>query len=1087
MPKYQKKDPLTHILDRPDMYIGSVRSTPHENEWILTEGKMKPLENCKYPDGLKRIFIEPVSNAIDNVWRSKKENVRCTKIKINIDQKTGLTSVWNDGLCIPIEKHTEHKIYNPHLIFGYLHTSSNYDDDEKRYSSGRNGLGVKLTNIFSTYFRVEILDTTHHKIYKQEWKDNMKICERASIRSRKNAKQGYTLVEWIPDFKRFGLEGYTAQIIQLYTKYIVDVAMLIDVNVYLNDIKLPVQTIQKYGQYFSTSPNSLHIKTKDCEVLLLPSDNGFRFTAFTNGVINAEGGVHLSSWSDTIFKAIASKFKTLTPKDIKPYFQLIIKATLPNPEFSDQSKSRLVSPKVKAIFTPTHLRKVMKWEVIETMKQLSRQKDLLHLKKIGKKTKRVNIENYDRANKCSSANSKDCTLILCEGLSAKTFAVVGIDSGIKWDGKLQKGRDWFGIYPLKGKLLNVKNASCKQISDNKEIVEIIKICGLKTDTDYTKEEFFKTLRYGKILIIADADHDGTHIASLILNVFHTLFPTVLKRQNPFLFSMKTPIIKLRHNRQEHIFYQEENYKQFLSTLGEDCKVNVKYYKGLGTSTDKEIKECFGKKLVHFKMDSVSDQNMNKVFLTSHSEQRKEWLKDFDSKQTLINLNAAINPLSISDFLDKQHRQFSIYDCSRSIPNVMDGLKTSQRKIIYSIFKKNLFKPQKPMKVAQLGGYVAEHTHYHHGENCLFDTIIKLTQSFVGSNNLPYLEEHGQFGSRGMGGKDAASARYIFTRGCNYLKLIFNKEDSEVIPYEYNESTPIEPTYYIPIIPMLLVNGSSGIGTAWSTNIPCYNPTDLIDYITGWLENKEHKQELTPFYKSFQGEIKKEKEHSYMSYGCYKELKNKSIEVNELPIGMWTDKYKSHLESLIDNKKIKSFKNYSTKNTIRFIIYPTPKFKINHTNLKLKKPIKTTNIVAFTESNKLEKFKTIQELINHYCEIRLNYYIKRKEHTLKKYKQTLLILQNTQRFIEHISSNKLQLHKLDNKQITTYLDEHKFHLKNKSYDYLLGMSLRECSKSKIQILSSKIKILQGNIKTLKDCPPKKIWLNELKTLQDAIKC
>ena len=240
----------------------------------------------------------------------------------------------------------------------------------------------------------------------------------------------------------------------------------------------------------------------------------------------------------------------------------------------------------------------------------------------------------------------------------------------------------------------------------------------------------------------------------------------------------------------------------------------------------------------------------------------------------------------------------------------------------------------------------------------------------------------------MGGKDAASARYIFTRGCPHLKHLFNKEDSEIIPYEYNESTPIEPQYYIPIIPMLLVNGSSGIGTAWSTNIPSYNPEDLITYILGWLENKEYKQELTPYYNNFKGEIKKEKEHSYMSYGCYKELKNNKIEVNELPVGMWTDQYKSHLESLIDKKKIKSFKNYSTKNTIRFIIYPNHRFKINHTNLKLKKPIKTTNLVAFTELKQLKKFITIQELIRHYCEIRLEYYIKRKIHSIKKYKQTL---------------------------------------------------------------------------------------------------
>ena len=862
--------------------------------------------------------------------------------------------------------------------------------------------------------------------------------------------------------------------------------MLTDVSVYLNGTKLPAQTIQQYGKYFTTSKNSLLIKTKECEVLLLPSTIGFRFTAFTNGVINAGGGLHVSSWSDTIFKKISSKFKTLSKKDIKPFFQLIINAKLPNPEFSDQSKSRLVSPSVKAVFNDIHLKKVMKWEVIDNIKQIVHQKDLLNLKKIERKIRRPNINGYDRANKCNSTHSKQCTLILCEGLSAKTFAVVGLQTGIQWDGCHQKGRDWFGIYPLKGKLLNVKNASCKSIAENKEIVDIIKICGLKTDTDYTQEGAFNSLQYGKIMIIADADHDGTHIASLILNVFHTLFPTLLKRTKPFLYSMKTPIIKLRHNRQEHIFYQEEEYKQFLRSLTTEGKLNIKYYKGLGTSTDNEIKECFGKKLVYFNQDLQADHNMNKVFSSTQTNARKVWLQSFDAKQTLIDLNHPVNPLNITDFLDKQHRQFSIYDCSRSIPNVIDGLKTSQRKIIYSIFKKNLFKPQKPMKVAQLGGYVAEQTHYHHGEMCLFDTIIKLTQSFVGSNNIPYLEEHGQFGSRSMGGKDAASARYIFTRGCAHLKHIFNKQDSNIIPYEYNESTPIEPTYYIPIIPMLLINGCSGIGTAWSTSIPSYNPAEIINYLLEWLNDPTYTKELIPFYKEFKGRIEKVKPNSFMSYGCFTELKNGWTEITELPVGMWIDKYKNHLESLLEKKKIKSFKNYSTKNKIHFKIKPNYTLKPTYDNLKLKKPITTTNLVAFNEHQVLTKFKSISDIIHHYATCRLSYYQKRKEYILKQYKLELLILTNVQRFIKHIITQKLKLHLLDATQIQTYMDEHKFYKKNKSYEYLIGMSLRECTKQKIAQLATKIKQINQNLKHLTKQSPKNIWKGELVHLLSIIK-
>jgi len=1080
-PIYEQKDPISHILHRPDMYVGSIKIQQFYNEWIYKNNKIIQKSSVRYPDGLKRIFIEPISNAVDNVWRSQEAGVSCKKIMINIDKKTGETSVWNDGLTIPIER-SKQNIWNPELIFGNLRTSSNYNDNEKRYTSGRNGLGVKLTNIFSTQFKIETYDTVTGLLYSQEWSNNMKTVSKPSIRKKK-MKRGYTKVSWIPDFEKFKLKNYTRDIIGLFHKYVVDIAMITQIPVILNDTKLPVKSLKDYGKLYSNETvNSLVIKTDDCEVMFMENElNEFQAIAFTNGVINKEGGCHVSAWSDAIFKPLLQKFNkkdkpNVNTKDLKQYFRLIINCKVPNPVFSDQSKRKLVSPNIKATVLPKHIKTIMKWGFVKKVQDIIRGKELVSLKKTETRKRFKRIEGLDRANNAGGKHSNDCTLILCEGLSAKTFAVVGVSVGITIDKKEYKGRDWIGIYALKGKLLNVRNASVKKITGNKEIVDIIQICGFQQNKDYTKEDAFKSLNYGRVLIIADADQDGTHIASLILNNIHTLYPSLLKREKPFLYSMKTPIIKLKYNRKEHIFYQEELYRRFVEKL-DITKLSIKYYKGLGTSTDKEIKECFGKKMVYFVNDEKSQQNMVKVFDKTQSDSRKTWLSEYDAKDTVINLNNHINPLTITDFLNKRLRSFSVYDCERSIPNIIDGLKTSQRKILFAIIKKGLTSQSKPMKVAQLGGYVAEQTNYHHGEQCLFDTIIKLAQSFVGSNNIPYLEEKGQFGCRNNGGKDAASARYIYTRAHPILSKIYRKEDESILNYQYDDGQKIEPLFFLPIIPMILVNGCKGIGSGWSTNIPNHNPVDIVNYILNWLssdkKNNQTNISLSPHYNKFTGRMVKVDEHTYTSYGTFTEEK-KNIVITELPVGEWTDTYKNKLETMIENKQIKRIKNYSTKHKVKFVV-KTDK-KMNSKKLKLEKIIKTSNLVLFNQECRITKYDTISSILTYFCKIRLQYYEKRKNALLVIYKKELQFKQNKKRFLEMVGERKINLYNISEKDLIQKLKECKFDTVKNSYDYLLNLNVR--SFTQIKKLSKDINDLIQSIKSLQDKSSKQLWKQDL---------
>ena len=961
------------------------------------------------------------------------------------------------------------------------------------------------TNVFSSKFTVKGLDPNQKKTFEQTWTENMKNASVPIIEKTKLTK-GYTSVSYIADFKQFGLKGYTDDIISIYLKYVIDVAMLSKVKVYFNDELIPVNNLQTYSKlYESVSDENLLIKHENSEVLITPSSpSEFQVVSFVNGIYTKLGGQHVDAWSEAIFRPLVDKFNkkgqpTLNIKDIKQFFRIFVVSYVVNPEFESQNKHKLENPKVNVSFKTADLNKILKWSVMEDIEDIIKSKEILTLKKSEKKKKGyVKIDGLDPANKAGTKESHLCSLILCEGLSAKTYAVAGIQKGVNG----VSGRDYYGVMSLLGKILNVRNAKMDSIAKNKVITDLIQALNLQHGTDYTDENNFKNLSYGKVIILTDSDVDGKHISSLIMNLFHYLFPSILKRKEPYLVSMETPIVRVFRKEGDLLFYDENKFKEF--SKNQTSKIKCKYYKGLGTTKSEDVKDTFGERMVEYIKDDECDTSFNKVFHNKFSDQRKEWLEKYDPTSFSTIESDKFSSMNITDFLNNEMIKFSHDDCKRSIPNLFDGLKQSQRKVIYAMKKRNLTYNKTSLKVAQLAGYVAEVSNYHHGEGNLFQTITKMANEFAGSNNIPLLYRDGQFGSRSNLGADAANARYIFTKMEPLTPLIFREEDDVLLERVYDDGDEVEPKFYIPIIPMVLVNGASGIGSGWSSSIPSYNPIDVINCIEIWLKRDgkiieregdtivSHLPEITPWYRDFKGKIEKTKEKNdttYITHGVIDKDKNKAT-ITEIPIGMSTDKFKEMCEDWMVDKKIKNFQNYSTPNDIYFVITESEDgFSCNLKNMKLHSYLYTSNMVLFNEKEQLKKY-SIEEIINDFCVVRYDFYKKRKSYLISIIKKDLRHLFNKARFVEEVIAKKLHIMNVEEAIIVDNLEKTGYDKENEKvnedeesgssggYNYLLKMQVRTFTSNKVKLLRSEIEEKNNRLKNLESTTEKQLWLNDL---------
>ncbi|KAK7898381.1 hypothetical protein WMY93_019234 [Mugilogobius chulae] len=1069
---YQKKTQLEHILLRPDTYVGSVEPVTQQM-WVFDEEIGMNQREITYVPGLYKIFDEILVNAADNKQRDK----NMTAIKINIDPESNTISIWNNGKGIPVVEHKDEKMYVPALIFGHLLTSSNYDDEEKKVTGGRNGYGAKLCNIFSTKFTVETACKEYRHSFKQTWQNNMTKTSDPKIKFFDG--EDFTCVTFQPDLSKFKMEKLDKDIVALLTRRAYDIAgSCKGVKVSLNGKKLPVTSFRSYVELYvkdKVDETGVALKVVNeavnerWDVCLTMSEKGFQQISFVNSIATTKGGRHIDYVVDQIVAKLIEVVKkknkagvSVKPFQVKNHIWVFVNCLIENPTFDSQTKENMTlqmkSFGSKCLLSEKFIRAATNCGIVESILNWVKFKAQTQLNKkcsSVKHSKIKGIPKLDDANDAGGKHSSECTLILTEGDSAKSLAVSGL--GVI-------GRDRYGVFPLRGKILNVREATHKQIMENAEINNIIKIVGLQYKKSYDDAESLRSLRYGKIMIMTD---------------------------------------QVSKNKQELSFYSIPEFDEWKKHTENFKTWHIKYYKGLGTSTSKEAKEYFAdmeRHRISFKYNGAEDDAaITLAFSKKKTDDRKEWLTNFmeDRRQRRMHglpekflYGTQTKHLSYNDFINKELILFSNSDNERSIPSLVDGLKPGQRKVLFTCMKRN---DKREVKVAQLAGSVAEMSAYHHGEQALMMTIVNLAQNFVGSNNINILQPLGQFGTRINGGKDAASPRYIFTM----LRVVH----SHPAPGAGERSR--------------------GHWHRLGLQDPQLRPREIVNNINRML-NHQDPLPMLPSYKGFKGILHELGPNQYLVSGEVSVIDKNTIEITELPIRTWTQTYKeSVLEPMLQGTDktpalISDYKEYHTDTTVKFVVRMSEEKLAQaeaaglHKVFKLQSSLTCNSMVLFDHMGCLKRYESVNDILKEFFELRLHYYKLRKDWQLGSLGAEASKLSNQARFVLEKIEGKISIENKTKRELIRMLvqkgyesdpvaawakAQEKFHDDDDSssdsdgsidsgsssgpnFNYILNMPLWCLSKEKVDELLKQRDQKKGELHELQRKSPEDLWKEDL---------
>jgi DNA topoisomerase-2 len=1191
--RYQKKTDLEHVLLRPDTYVGGIDKVEKE-DWILEqpvsssetsvaqtdalETQSQPQSNhrivkrrIQYCPALLKIFDEILINARDHTIR----DTTCNRIKVTFDQTSGTISVENNGEGIAVEMH-EAGCYLPELIFGHFKTGENFSDEEKRTVGGRNGYGSKLSCAFSSRFEVDTVDKHNGLRYVQVWQQNMH--ERSDPVISKCTKAPYTKITFTPDYKRLGgSQGMEPDFFALATRRVYDLAACTrpDVLIYLNGEKLPVRTFEKYmnlylgesktdvPRLFVHLPNegtseveaangragmgaeSSRVEGWDLGVAL--SDDGFKQVSFVNGIATPEGGTHVAYIRDQLVRKLGKIIRdknTSAAAEVKPEYirenlWLFVNAVVINPAFSSQIKEQLTTKAenfgFKHSISDDFVQNVEKRLKISkrAMGFAELRKPSILKKTDGKKKKKIHgILKLEDAKHAGGKLSGQCSLIMTEGDSAKTMAM---------DGLQMIGREFYGVFPLKGKPLSTRNATNDQLATNEEYTAFKKIMGLEEGKEYSDPN---ELRYGSIILMTDQDVDGYHIKGLKISNILDRWPSLLKLPG-FVKCFVTPIVKLeplsaKSKLKTRLFFNLSEYESFRCSSPDALKGYKKprYLKGLGTSEKHEALAYFAEFARFLKEYRPRDATLatslglfRNAFSDEFADWRKQWLATYDDS-LVYDYNQPV--FALEDYVDRELKHFSIYANKRSLGCMCDGLKPSQRKVLWAMMEMGLYGEQHNKKVLALSGEISSRSSYHHGEKSLMDTMVGMAQTFVDSNNVNFLYPSGQFGSRLRIGADAADPRYIFTRLTEITKKVFRAEDMNVLKYELNdEGEPIEPQYFAPIAATVLFNGCDGIGTGYSTTVLKYDPRQVIDAHIALLEpnGSSSPPPLHPWYRGFTGRIETSalQEGSYHTYGVFERDSNDpcTIIITELPIGQSFDGYKQFLEShLVANADekggggqrpekffIKDYDSATTPSRCHFTVHiaskqiaeamfenPSgPKGVLKR--LKLMSTLSTRNMYLFNEHGHITKYESPEQIISSYHAVRLQLYERRKQHQLEEMRRKISELDRKRRFIQLVLSGDIDVRNKHKREVAGAIRKHNLaeekedhptatpedlqddnHILTPSMKTLLSVKLYDMTQEEVDKFLTKMRQLEQECKDLEAMSASSIWLKELLELR-----
>jgi len=1165
MSKYgERLHPFDHALKRPDTYIGSITTSTQE-QWILTEERAVR-RKMRYNPGLFNIIREIVSNAIDNKWRSDKNGIPMRKIEVSVNLVTGEISVLNDGDWILAEqrtykytdyrtgKTTEDVLYPAEIFFGEMLAGTNFDDTQERKTSGKNGMGAKATNVFSTSFIVEHTDPTHKRKFVQAYSDNGKTHTSPEVTPYR-LKTGYTKITFTPDYERFGAE-MDEDMVSLLRLYCCEASMITGLPVTFTMVreegeesaKLLFRDLAKFVKLFYDTKNliSLRVDTPgESECVVVEGDEpdtdqmtDIQHISYVNGIRTKDGGVHVEAWRDSIvgplvraFNSRTTKRKTeplkTTAKQLYPYFIMFVRVELDKPAFDSQTKDRLNAPTpTTSKPSPADLSKMLKWHFVARLEEKLRFYQERQLqRKEGTKRRILGSKKLTDANEAGGKRSLECVLFITEGNSAKSLA----ESFCSY---LPGGADLNGAFALMGKPLNVTTASPQDILDCKEIQELQSALGLIPHTDYSDARNKKMLRYGKVNFFADADDDGYHIRGLLANFFWMRYPSLWSVGHFSILAESTPVVKVFPTKTSTVcslvFYTNADYKAW-HAANATGKERSLYYKGLGSIPPTEVPDLVQRrKTVEFYLEGDEKTYMSLAFAGEESDWRKQWItRDMDEGTDVYTEPAFTyeGRLGLSTFVDTNLLQYSHTTLARALPSVIDGFKEGPRKLFYGLMQTGLTAESKLLEVQRAALAASSKAGYHHGGKSAEDTITRMAQGFVGSNNVPLLVNRGQFGTRKAGGADAAASRYTKTYVDPFTAAIFSPDDDAILRYLEDDGHPAEPQFYVPILPMFLINGkakakgSGGIATGFSTKCPPFNPLDIANWIEAWLDDKHRDlPQLVPWWRGFTGDVSmtttvtKGKEFDRVIIRGKMEKMEKGKfkgwwRITELPVGVWTNDVREMLEKLtakvvkeVTRKGaktkvekpalVKEVRQYNGDNTVDMYFLPMEDFEPdmdarNNPLSVLVQGITLSNIVGLDRYGYPRHYHSAEEVLEYYCPIRLEFYEARKKWLLASIKDQYERATNKHRFVEAVKAGTIDMNQDDEaleaamtaaglKKMT-----HTHACTEESFEYLLSMHLRTImSKTKGAELRAEAAALKAKMEALKKKSVKDMWREDL---------
>lgn len=1091
---------IEHMYQNYDMFMESIVSETRA-VWTISPDIMPGRAVIETPPGMVQLFSEVLVNACDAVVKTLREGYIPGPISVTFDNPYVI--VRNEGFPMLVKKGDD-GMWDPERAVTKTKTGTNFG--KVRFGGGKNGYGFKVLFLFSKYLRLFIQDTIHELTYEQVFQGPTDIGE-----PKTEAYDGdisSTEITFCPDFSRFPHydgEAYDDRVEDYYRCLATVASLSCKTPVYFNDVLLDYSSIIDYSmiyfdeklgrKIFSVWPEGSEVERRDdgteycvdgtlptIELIIVDNYPGDRLAGkqfgITNSILNPEGGVHVDGVFSEISKQIcdyvngdnSSKadgtFFRINASHIKNAINVIVSVRLMNPMFNGQSKTALVSYELndkKMSSLSIGIPQSIIQEICEEFTSIAHLKGSVEsslLKPLadlnGKKTSDCGkLDNGKDAGWAGTKDSFRSVLLIFEGKSAGKY--------IDWlRAQDPDGTKRFGTLATGGKIKNISGITPKTVNklkNNSFFKEFKKMLNIRENTDYTIAKNREQLRYGMILYAGDSDVDGIHICSLFFNLLNTLYPTFLA--SGYVNTFRTKILKATSKSGKTVksFYEQASYRQWADTVNIN-NWRISYFKGLASSGKEDAKEDYE---TMFAVQAVYDDAahyyidlfFNKKLERSEFEVKKSMIRDYDrdSIPPPIEMEEDGSRFqNISDYIQYEYVTYCDATLSRHM-YARDGLNVARRKTIAASRKRwaNWTKSELA-RVSAFSGYIVDKMHYHHGES-LSGVIVRMTQEIVGHTNINYFIGDGQFGSRDEGGSDHGSVRYIHMRPNSwFLQHMFNKKDDPLLEYVKEEGKPAEPTFYLPPVPLGVIQGYDSLMCGWRGYSPPHHMISVCIWLINVLRGADPLEEKVPepFFRGFIGTQKvvdRRKEtttiyniideegceviddegnakqltsveisgrHYLQAEGIIKRIEGNNLTVYELPPCMWTKTFKAGLEKKLKEKKIKNYyedTGYTPDRPIIRVEGIVPKGDPKRTKLEkddftVQKCYPLNLMKVLGEDGKIIEFDDVRAALIDFLDWRLPYFEKLRLMMVDKYNEEYKLCLEKHDYMTAVINHKL---------------------------------------------------------------------------------